>query len=188
MPGNFKPCIIFPFDFHGAKSARIQIEPFASLQCYGVIIKIILELTGGAGDNSFTYERTAMERYLLQENINDGFMSAPFIEVMEGFYYNKTEVHILIPVCAMLMKLYCDDVLDGFGINLDSYIVDIGNFKGDIGFKSKVNDVSNNAADQQSYQQSNTISSRCLQGNDEEKALLDCKQVIRSLQKKNSKY
>lgn len=188
MPGNFKNIIVFPFEFDGARSSRIQLEPFVCVNCYGISIKIILELVGGSGDNTFYYERVAYEDSLTQENIRDGFMASPFIETMEAFYYNKTDVNVLVPVCALLLRVYFDDLLKAFNINLDSFVSDIEYVKEDIGFKSKVNyNVSNNKTNKSSYKKETTITPFGNKGNDKEEDCPTCKQILKSICQKSKK-
>lgn len=188
MPGNYKASVIFPFDFDGAKNARIQIEPFVCAYCYGMTVKVIMELVGSCGKKKFNYERVAIEESVTQENIRDGFMSAPFIEVMEGFYYNKTDVNVLVPVCAMILKMYFRDILDNFKINIDQFIIDVEYIREEIGFKTKVADnVSNNQTNKSSYKKTEAISPYSNTGNDKEKDKLSCKEIIQAIQRKDKR-
>jgi hypothetical protein len=189
MPGNFKTVVVFPFEFDGAKSARIQIEPFVCVHCYGISVKVILELTSGSGNNTYTFERVAHDDALTQENIRDGFMSAPFVEVMEGFYYNKTEANVLVPVCAMLMKIYFSDLLDAFGVNLDGYVMEVEYAKEALGFKAKANDnVSNKPANKSNYKEEPAVSPYSSRGDDEAKNKVTCKQIVKSLCQKSKGF
>lgn len=189
MPGNFKSIVTFPFDFDKAKSARIQIEPFVCVHCYGISVKVILELTGGTGNNAFNFERVAYEDALTQENIKDGFMSAPFIEVMEGFYYNKTEPNVLLPVCAMLLRIYFSELLEAFNISLDQYIVDVEYNKEALGFRARENDnVSNKQTNKPSYKEESTVSPYGAKWNDEEENTITCKQILKSLCQKSKRF
>lgn len=188
MPGNFKSCVIFPFEFEKALSARIQLEPFVCIYCYGISIKIILELTSGEGDKKFTYERVAYEDTITQENIRDGFMAQPFIEVMEGFYYNKTEREILVPVCALLLKTYVPDLLESFNINLDSYIIDVEYKVDSIGFNHSeiYNDTKHKNNIEANRSKENTIVYRHPNDNQKE-STKNCKQILQNLYPKNKK-
>lgn len=189
MPGNFKSIVVFPFEFENARSARVQIEPFVCSQCYGMLFKVILELTGGTGNNTFIYERVAFEDALTQENIKDGFMSAPFVEVMEGFYFNKTESTVLVPVCAMILRVYYEELLSAFKINLDSYIIDVEYAKEELGFKSKATDnVSNSKTNKSSYKESSASITYIDKGDDKEKDPSNCRQIIKSLCQKNQRF
>jgi hypothetical protein len=185
MPGNYKSLVVFPFSFPGSKSSRIQIEPFACVYCYGVSVKLILELTGGSGINKFVYERTIFDECITQEDITDGFMEVPFIEAIEGFYFNRVETNILIPVCAMLLKIYFSEVLESFNINLDSYIVDVNRVQEDIGFKSRIKNVSDCISTQNNYKGSANTSTGFLTGNVQIQNKSSSKQIIRSFSRKN---
>lgn len=188
MPGNCKLYVSFPFFFDGAKTARIQLEPFASIRCYGLIVKVVLELTCGSGNNAYNIERVAYEEAITQENIQDGFMSAPFIETMEAFYFCKADKEVLVPVCAMLLKRYFPDVLYMFNINLDEYVIDIEYRTEEIGFKkSGESNVSYHNTNKEFYKKSPNVESQLLEGIDKEKTTLSCKEIIQSLKKANSK-
>ena len=104
MPGNYKLIVTFPFVCEDARAARVQLEPFACVRCYGIIVKVIFELVGGNGDNRYIYERIAYEQAITQESISDGFMAEAFVEAMEAFYFCKIDRDVLIPVCALMLK------------------------------------------------------------------------------------
>lgn len=185
MPGNYKPVVVFPFPFDRARAARIQLEPFVCVHCYGMSVKVILELVSGSGDKSFVYERIAAEENITQENVKDGFMSAPFIEVMEGFYFNKTDIPILIPVCALLLKIYFRPIIDAFDIDLSAYINDIEYLREDVGFKSKaINNVPITQTNKSSYKTEAISTPYSNNGNDQKETKASCRQIIQSIQKK----
>jgi hypothetical protein len=183
MPGNYKTTVVFPFYFQGAKSARVQLEPFVCTRSYGIAIKVILELTSGAGDNKFSYERIAFEDAITQEDILDGFMSSPFIEVMEGFYFGKTEREILVPVCAILLNMYFKDILKLFHIDLEEYVSEVEYKIDPIGFnhKEKINGYSKTSSSNRKSETSPLYKSPTIIEDGDRQ---DCKEILRSIQKK----
>jgi hypothetical protein len=185
MPGSLIPTIVFPFFFKAAKSSRIQIEPFVCVYCYGLKVKLILELTGGSGKNVFLYERTVFEETITQENIKDGFMSEAFIEGMEGFYFNKTDSNILVPLMAMLLKTYFREILDSFEISLEDYILDVEYEKEELGFKSKAHsNVSFNKSNKPNNPEKESISLLGHRQTDKPEVKLACRQILQSIYKK----
>jgi hypothetical protein len=188
MAGNYKLFVTFPFQFDGAKSSRIQLEPFASVRCYGLVVKVILELTCGSGESSYNVERVVYEEAITQENIQDGFMSSPFIETMEAFYFCKVDKEVLVPVCAMILKRYFADILEAFGIYLDDYIIDIEYQNEEIGFKrSGASNVSNNQTNRSIYSKTQTVEDAGNGGDDQEEARISCKEIVQGLKEKSKK-
>jgi hypothetical protein len=186
MAGFCKQYVIFPFYFDGARNARIQIEPFASIRCYGLLVKIILELTLGTGANKYYVERIVYEEALIQENIQDGFMAQPFMETMEAFYYNKTDKEVLVPVCAMILKGYFSDVLNAFQISLDEYVIDIEYKTEEIGFKQRgVSHVSHQTTNKSIYKTEKVAETEMFENNNQEENRISCKDIVQLLKEKN---
>ena len=124
MSGFFIPSVRFPLYLEGCKSARIQVEPILCPYGYGVEIKLILVLTGGTGKNSYEYERVAETYVLTQETLPQCHFYETAYEYFEGFYYNKISQDVVVPLTAMLLKVYLPDIVEQCGLDLSIYFLD----------------------------------------------------------------
>lgn len=134
MSGRFFSIIKFPFYYEGCRRSWLQIEPLATIYGFGIIIKIIVELTGGTDKRRFYYERTIEEFCLTQENIIDHPLAESFSEFLEALYFNKTTQDVAIPVAAMFLKIHVPELLERYNINLSYYVTDVDIQDKSVGF------------------------------------------------------
>jgi len=125
MSGRFIPTVRFPIYVEDCKSARVQVEPIFCQAGYGVEIKVILVLTKGTDRSKYEYERLIASEIITQSTLPDGSFYETAFEYFEGFYYNKISQDVVVPLTAMILKVYFSDLIERCALDLSDYFLDI---------------------------------------------------------------
>lgn len=124
MSGHFIPSVRFPLYWKACKSSRIQIEPIMCPYGYGIVLKVIMVLTTGTGEEAYEFEKVVTELYLTQETLPQNSFYETAFEYFEGFYYNKIAQDVVVPLTAMILKIYFPDLIEQCGLDLSNYFLD----------------------------------------------------------------
>lgn len=134
MSGKFYPIIKFTFRVDKARRGWLSVEPFASVHGYGLIVKVTIEKTGGAGDNRYIYEVVLEEVAILQSDIIECFLTETFCEFIEQLYFNKAPVELCVPFMAMFLRMNFPELLERYNIDVSEYVKEVEVFTGGNGF------------------------------------------------------
>lgn len=127
MPGIHQNVTKFYFYHPKASTAYLEISPFTSINGYGVRVRVIFENIEGSGTRRSKVFRILDERYMIQDSLdmeNDRH-SETFIEWMEAFYFGKVQHDVAIPIAALFLRTYFEEILDYFNIPLLEYILEV---------------------------------------------------------------
>ena len=125
MSGRFIPSVRFPIYVEDCKDARIQVEPIFCQGGYGLLVKVILTLVGGTGDNAYEYERIVRQEVITQASLPENTFYETSFEFMEGFYYNKVSQDVVVPLVAMVLRVYMSDLVELCQLDLSGYFLDL---------------------------------------------------------------
>lgn len=135
MSGRFHPRITFPIYVDRARCGRFQLEPFFSNLGYGINVQVILQLIGGTGENRYAYERVCETEGMVDSQIKEDRLWETFSDFFEGFYHNKVNQDVAVPIAALLLNTHFKPMVDKYHLDLSEYVTEIIVEKRHMGFE-----------------------------------------------------
>jgi hypothetical protein len=82
-------------------------------------------MTGGTGDKKYEYDRCVSSEILAETTLPEGGYYERVYDSFEGFYYNKIPQDVIVPLVAMILKLYFTETVERCQLDLSGYFLDI---------------------------------------------------------------